>query len=671
MSTPSLALPVPGVVHGVYPQRAGAAAGKAGRRRGPFASSWAWGGVTRERARRRLVDAVRIELIDAPSATSPEFTAWVAQVRRAIAREGLRGQALVGALACAAQACADTLGMMPFDTQIRAAAVMLDDRLAEMATGEGKTIAALLAAAAAALAGIPVHLLTANDYLAARDAKSLASVYQRLGLEVACARPGQSSAERRATYRADVVYGTAREFIFDYLRDRLAGVSVGSSVRSRLGAIARRAPGRTALAGPGPLMRGLCFALIDEADSVLIDEARTPFVLAEAARDDEKLQANRAALALARTLHREFDFTVSAAGRAVELTEVGRHRVRVEWQDVPERWRHHRIAVNLVESALAALHLYRRDVDYVVRAGKVEIVDATTGRVAEGRQWSQGLHQLIELKERCQPTPAQRTVAQLSFQAFFPRYLKLGGMSGTLLESRTELSRVYGLPVEPVPLHQPSRRECRGTRVYIGARQRWRAVIVSIRRCQARGQPVLVGTDSVADSIALSRRLARLGIGHRVLHARQDEAEAEVVADAGAAGAVTVATNMAGRGTDIRLDVAARQAGGLHVICCQQNASLRIDRQLWGRAARQGDPGSYETLLSVTGGLLARRLPGAVRESITRLAASDGELPGPLARALVAWTRRLEDGHARRQREQLLKLDEHLGERLSFAGTTP
>ena len=660
-----LLLPVPGALQGRYPQRPLASGDAVDRmlRRMTAALPEAFG----RRRRARFVAAVRHARTQAPPFGCAAFDTWIRTVRAGVGRDGLTDDALAPAMAAATIACHHVLGLDPFDTQIITARVMLDARLAEMATGEGKTVAALLAAASAAMAGIPVHLMTANDYLAARDAAELAPVYAALGLRVACLDTDASPQARRDAYRADVTYGTAREFIFDYLRDRLAGVGVGSGLRGRLrvhAAVPGAAPGA---ATSGPVMRGLCLALIDEADSVLIDEARTPFVLARAEHDPGQIEACRRALKIAGRLTRDFDFTTQSATRSAELTDLGRQRADLEAAGLPGIWRHRRQREALLETALSALHLYRRDVDYVVRAGKVEIVDVNTGRIADGRVWSHGLHTLIELKEGCAPSPGQRTAAQLSFQRFFPRYLRLGGMSGTLTEAAGELASTYGLRVERVPLRRASRRVDLGTRVYTDPRSRWRAVIASIRAQTGRGRPVLVGTDSIADSMALSRRLHRLRVAHQVLTAHQSAEEAQAVAGAGRAGTVTIATNMAGRGTDIKLDDTARAAGGLHVICCQQNASGRIDRQLWGRAARQGDPGSHETLLCLSQGLLGSRLPPQLRLWVSRVAAPRAPLPDALARMLVAGVRSTEEARHRAQRMAMMRADAQLADSLSFS----
>ncbi len=656
-------IPVPGAALGRYPQRRHGRPGWLERAHRALLAMDAGSDAKRRRARRAFVEKVHAAQAGLPAPSSGEFVRAVHEARAELGRCGFTDAALARGFALVRASCAHLIGIELYDSQITAARVMLDDRLAEMATGEGKTHAALLAAATAAMMGIPVHVITANDYLAARDAGELAPVFRFLGLSVGCVVAQMPDGERRDAYAQDVCYCTAKELIFDYLRDRTRG---GGAADGELRARLRGQAGADPLSAP--LLRGLCLALIDEADSILLDEARTPFVLARTDADPEQAAAHRAALELARSLTPGFDFGLRQAVRAAELTAHGRRHIEVAAAELEGIWRIRRFREEVVEQALAALHLYRRDVDYVVGAGKVEIVDPNTGRVAQGRVWSRGLHQLIELKEGCEPTPAQRTVAQLTFQRFFPRYLKLGGMSGTLSEARAELLAVYGIDVEPVPLRTPSRRRQMPTRVFTSAKLRWRAVIASIRRQHAAGRPVLVGTDSVADSERLSRMLRRLGLAHRVLNAVQDAGEADLVAQAGEAARITVATNMAGRGTDIKLAPAAAAAGGLHVISCQHNASRRIDRQLHGRAARQGDPGSVETLLSLQEGLLLRHLSAKSRGLLSAAARRDGALPERLSRALVRHVQRVEERRARTDRARVMKNDEEMDRRLGIGG---
>ena len=504
---------------------------------------------------------------------------WDEQIedaRLALLRHGWASKALCQALACVAHAIDTTLGRRLSDQQLLAAAMLLDQRLVEMPTGEGKSLALAAAAAVAALAGVPTHVITANDYLAERDGLAMAPLWERLGLRVGYVLRATEPNQRREIYRRDIVYTTAKEVAFDHLRDHLGGGLI-----------------------PSPVLRGLCLALLDEADSILLDEAVVPLVISASQELPPAAQTQRRALwwqalKLAQALQWH-EHAEGMTGLRARLSPSGLARLQQMTADLNGPWRRARLRLALVEQALAALHLLKRDQHYVIREGAIELLDTLTGRLAEGRVWSQGLQMLIELKEGCKPSPPTQTLAQTTFQRFFMRYWQLGGLSGTLVESRREFKSVYGLSIVTMPPRQPSMRQDRGLRFFDTPEERWQAVVEAVAMRHGRGQPVLIGTDTVSDSETLSARLRNRGIEHQVLNAHHDHREAAIVALAGRSGAVTVATRMAGRGTDITLDGEALKAGGLHVIACQNNESGRMDRQLLGRAARQGQPGSTET----------------------------------------------------------------------------
>lgn len=507
---------------------------------------------------------------------SADTTLALPTCRQRLRRDGFTADTLALALAHVLQATQHKLGLRLHDTQLLAATLMLDQQLVEMATGEGKTLAMAAAAAVAALAGIPVHVVTANDYLAERDAQTLAPLFEALGLTVAHIAPAMTPEQRRPVYAQDVVYATAKEVAFDYLRD-----------------------GLSAPQGAPPLLRGLSLALIDEADSILLDEASVPLIISQAQQGQAAQQAHRRAvwwqaLHLARRLRDHGDYTVDTGRHSAALTPAGEQHMAGPAEALGGVWRRPRLRHELLGLAVTALHALQRDQHYLVREGKVELLDTLTGRVAVGRVWSQGLHTLIELKEGCTPSAPTETLAQITFQRFFKRYWRLGGLSGTLVEARTELRSLYDVDVVRVPERLPSQRQTGPTLVFATPDQRWHAVAERAQQMQAQGRPMLIGTDSVHDSEQLSRHLQQAGIAHTVLNARQDQHEAHIVAQAGQAGRVTVATRMAGRGTDISLDERALAAGGLHVIHCQRNESRRMDRQLAGRCARQGQAGSTE-----------------------------------------------------------------------------
>jgi preprotein translocase subunit SecA len=592
----------------------------------------------------------------------PAQQARLRQVQLRLASEGLRGEALEQAFALVSRQCQRVLGWSPFASQLIAARAILDSLLVEMATGEGKTLAIAIASAVGALAGVPVHVITANDYLVERDADNLAPLHAALGLRVGRITSRSDGAGRRAAYACDITYCTAKEIGFDYLRDRVGSRRLRGEVRWRADRLAGRVADET-------LLRGLCMAIVDEADSILIDEARVPLILSRATDGRREHDDYAQALSLSRQLLEHRDFAVDQQARRVRISPEGEQRlaaITALAATLPPAWRNRRFREEWVEQALSALHVFRRDRDYIVRDGRVEIVDATTGRVAAGRSWSRGLHQLIELKEGCQPTPAHVTAAQITFQRLFRRYHRLAGVSGTLRESASELADVYGLPVVRVPLRRPAQRRVLPTRLFADRQSLWVAVAERVAELRASGRPVLVGTDSVADSEALARTLANAGIDCRVLNARQDREEAETVALAGARAQVTVTTSMAGRGTDIPLGPGVEALGGLHVISCQHNGARRIDRQLLGRCARQGVAGSSERLLSVDSDLLRKHCPAfwlsALRRRLQRPAAQAA------ARLLAHLVQRVEESREGAARRRMLLDDERTERQLAFGG---
>ena len=650
-------LPMPGLLWGDYPERRTAAPDR--RRPALPAALRAVADRTqrlRGRAQARLLADFTTQRSAFRMLDERQLRETVLTLRLALQTDGLLETHIARAFALIGVACERTLDISVFDTQVIAADIVLGNRLAEMATGEGKTHAVALAAATAALAGVPVHVVTANDYLAARDAELLRPLYAALGLSVGAAMQGQQAVQRRAAYACDITYCTAKELVFDYLRDGLGRTR--DPLQQHLNQLAGEA-------GEPPLLRGLCMAIVDEADSILIDEARVPFILSRALDNEQESGYLSQSLAIARRLRTDADFRLDVPVRTAALTDEGRARLATMVQGHAAVWRNSLHRDEMVSAALAALHLYRRDRHYLVRDGKVLIIDDTTGRVAPGRAWSRGLHQLIELKEGCTPTAPQETAAQITYQRFFPRYLRLGGLSGTLRESAGELRAHYDLAVQRVPLRRPDRRTVFPARLFRDQAALWESVAQRVVELNGNCRPVLVGTDTVADSEALSQHLVALGVKHAVLNARNDQAEALVVARAGQRGAITIATNMAGRGTDIRLGSGVAAFGGLHVLCCQLNPARRIDRQLAGRCARQGDPGSVETWLAADTPLFRQALPAILRRLIAARAAA---LPSPLVRALATSVpRRVERRHLE-ERKRLLQQDKTLDRRLSFGG---
>lgn len=540
-------------------------------------------------------------------------------------RERLKGGETLDAIlpeafATVREAGIRSLGMRHFDVQMIGAMVLNDGKIPEMRTGEGKTLVATLAVYLNAIEGKGVHLVTVNDYLARRDAEWMGRLYNALGMSVGVIYSGQDHDEKKAAYQADITYGTNNEFGFDYLRDNMS------------------------FSKEHKVQRGLNFAVVDEVDSILIDEARTPLIISGPADDDTSLYAKinvlvpqlvRAEGATVDGVEPEGDFTIDEKGKQVHMTEAG----QMHSEEILEKaglieegtslYDPSNIALlHHLNAALRAHHLYQRNVEYIVRDGKIVIVDEFTGRVMPGRRWSEGLHQALEAKEGVDVERENQTLASITFQNYFRLYNKLSGMTGTADTEAVEFYEIYGLEVVVIPTNRGTARIDMGDRVYLTAAEKFEAIAEDIQEFHMKGQPILVGTASIEVSELISGYLSKAGIKHEVLNAKQHEREADIIANAGMPGAVTIATNMAGRGTDIVLggsldsvleaipesDQAARDqarqeweerhqrvkdVGGLFVVGTERHESRRIDNQLRGRAGRQGDPGASLFYLSL------------------------------------------------------------------------
>lgn len=584
-------------------------------------------------------------------------------LRSALLNRGFDNELVARAFALVRVAAQRQVGMTHFPVQLIGGCLMLQGMLPEMETGEGKTLTATLPAAAAALAGMPVHVITVNDYLAERDGELMQPVYQALGLSVGITRPQQQPAQRQAAYAADITYCTNKDIGFDYLRDSLTLST-------------KRARGRLLLqklTGSGDaldrlLLRGLHFAIVDEADSVLVDEARTPLVISGAGDAAAESELFRLALDAASGLAPEFDYVLDRTNRMARLTDQGRVRLKELSAGLPPSWRSARAREEIAQQALAAAHLFDRDVHYLVRDGKVMIIDEYTGRVMPDRSWERGLQQLIEVKEACAVTGRRPTLARITYQRLFRRYIRLSGMTGTAMEVAPELEAVYGLRAVRVPTNRPVARTDLGTRLYADRGRKWDAVAHTLAQLRDAGRPVLAGSRSVAASEELCAVLAARGLPHVLLNARQDREEAEIIAAAGQAGRITVATNMAGRGTDIRPEPGVLARGGLHVVLTEFHESGRIDRQLFGRCGRQGDPGSYEAIVSLDDDILRRHARGAAGAFAARYAGATAPLPAWIATTLKTIAQRAAEAANSRDRRATMELDRRLDTALAFAG---
>ncbi len=576
-----------------------------------------------------------------------------------VAVQAGHAQGLAEVLAIVREGARRSLGKRPFDTQLMGAAVLLEGRLAEMQTGEGKTLTAGLAAAAAGAAGLPTHVVTVNDYLAKRDAELMAPLFGFFGLQVGVVWAMLEHEAKREAYARPITYCTNQTLVFDYLRDRVTAGGRMSPAQMQ----ARLLHGGL----PQPLLlRGLHFAIVDEADSILIDEARTPLILSERQGEPPDAADYRQALDVARGLQSGLHFGIDAARHSLHFEDAGPDAVKAATASLGGVWAVARGREHLVSQALRALHLYQRDQHYVVIDGQVQIVDEYTGRVLDGRSWEGGLHQMIEAKEGLTLTAPARTLARITFQRFFCRYLRLAGMSGTAAEVAPELNAVYRLDVVRLPTHRPERRVTPPPRFVRTQAHKWQLVRAACLAQLEAGRPVLVGTRSVAASVALSEVLGPRVV-HRVLNARQDAEEADIVATAGERDALTVATNMAGRGTDIHLGEGVAVAGGLAVLLTEFHDSARIDRQLVGRGARQGDPGLALAVVALDDAVFTAHAAW-LQGLIGRLFAGRDELPA----WALALLRRVAQGHAGRlhaaMRRRTLRADRQLDNLLGFAG---
>ena len=578
------------------------------------------------------------------------------------------------AFAAVREAGRRALGMRPFDVQLIGGVTLHEGRIAEMRTGEGKTLVATLPAYLNALSAHAVHLVTVNDYLASRDARWMGPLYNFMGLSVGVVRSGQSPQDKRAAYRSDIIYGTNNEFGFDYLRDNMA-----FSLQDKF-------------------QGALNFAIVDEVDSILIDEARTPLIISGAAQDSSELykRINRLVPRLERDAEdREGHYTIDEKLRQVELTEGGHEFVEelLGAEGLLEDGDSLYASTNLsllhhVHTGLRAHVLFQRDVEYIVQGGQVVLIDEHTGRTMPGRRLSEGLHQAIEAKEGVAIQSESQTLASTTFQNYFRLYDKLAGMTGTADTEAFEFRQIYGLDVMVIPTNKPMVREDMNDVVYLTREEKFAAIVEDVKHCREHGAPALVGTASVETSEELSERFRKAGIEHKVLNAKYHEQEAEIIAQAGRPGVVTIATNMAGRGTDIvlggnleaelrqggelpeerrqaiRTDWEARharvlEAGGLHILGTERHESRRIDNQLRGRAGRQGDPGVSRFYLSLEDNLMRIFASDRVKNFMQALGMEKGEaIEHRMVTNAIEKAQRKVEGRNFDIRKQLLEYDD-------------
>ena len=598
----------------------------------------------------------------------------------AVASRALRGRTRGGAsldtfipeafgLACAA--IRRIHGYQPFDVQLAAGIVMHFGGLVELATGEGKTLCAIAPAYLNALPGKGVHVTTVNDYLAKRDAQEMGPVYELLGLTVGCLQQKMEDQARQEAYKADITYGTGSEFGFDFLRDRMklrGGQAHANPFWSGwTGGATRQDPRVQRAENP------LSYAIVDEADSIFIDEGRTPLVIANPTRaaTDEEQVVYKWADGVVKDLEPARHFTIDLKKEKADLTDEGKQVVR--YSNPPTGQHAHAMdkLIKHIEKAVMAYHRFKRNEHYYVSDdGKVVIIDERTGRAMPDRHWQEGQHQAVEAKEGVQVTLQSDHAAQVTYMNFYRLYKKLGGMSGTLIPNFWELRAVYRRWTTKIPTNRPVKRVQMPDAVFPTEQAKFAAVVESVRQMVAAGRPVLIGTRTVDKSEALSKLLTEAGVEHRVLNARQDKQENEIVSQAGQPGRVTVATNMAGRGTDIKLGPGVAAAGGLHVIGTERHDAERVDRQLAGRAGRQGDPGSAQFFLSLEDFLL-EGLGKKAHADLTATGRAGGNRNWQGYLPLFKLAQKRQERKHRRQRLDLMNYDKHRQEQLSDLGADP
>ena len=539
-----------------------------------------------------------------------------------------------------------SLRMRHYDVQIVGGIALFHGCIAEMQTGEGKTLTATLPLILHSLVGKVAHLATVKDYLAKRDAEWMTPLFDLLGFKVGIVLTESTSEQRRSAYNADITYGTAKEFGFDFLRDRLLMRAQGRAHNDFLGAGSNQ---RWSGQGDQPVQRGMHFSLVDEADSILIDEARTPLIIGSLGDEARKavIASYQWAAEHASSFELDDHFTIEEDTRKIELTAKGRQKVRT----LPRNEDIWMVALvdlyEFTERAIKVFRDYHLDRQYVIRDDEIVIVDEFTGRLAEGRKWRDGIHQAIEAKEKIQVTVPTGQAARITVQDLFLRYKHLAGMTGTAATSAKELRRIYKTPVVQVPTNRPPQRIKLADRVYGTMMAKFEAIVKEVVDIHAQGRPILIGTRSIDKSSILAKMLQEKGLEVQVLNAHEVAREADIVAEAGRPGRITVATNMAGRGTDVKLAKGVQEMGGMMVICTELHDAARIDRQLIGRCGRQGDPGSYRQYLSLDDEILRSGLGSKRYDGLKAMGENSTEAYHSYAGLFRRAQRRVERKHFR------------------------
>ncbi len=579
-------------------------------------------------------------------------------------RDTQDSEKLIPAMAAIREAADRKLGLRPFSVQLMGALALHRGYLLEMATGEGKTLTAGLAAILAGWTKRPCHVVTVNDYLVQRDAEWLEPLYHFCGVRVGFVVFWMGQPERAKNYGCDVTYVTSKELLADFLRDRLHLGRMQNPTRRLI----RRMLQPQLEGQEGLVLRGLHTAIVDEADSVLIDEAVTPLIIAANRENQSLREAARVAGEMIHALRPEIDYHSNPRYKEIELTKVGLQKLVEQASHLPGFWKGHDRRLELVVQALVAREFFHRDQQYIIEGDKLVIVDEFTGRPMPQRSWRGGMHQAVEAKEGLPISDPTETIARLSFQRFFRCFYKLSGMTGTAREAAGEIWQIYGLPTVAIPTNVPCIRQQWPDRFFLDEKSKWEAILAEIEKIHATGRPLLIGTRSVLVSERLWQMLVVRGLEAKILNATRLKEEAEIITLAGDRGRIMIATNMAGRGTDIKLGHGVAAAGGLHVIGTEWHESGRVDRQLFGRAGRQGDPGSAQAFASADDELLRKFLSKPAQKIL--LEAWQRKLPGKerIAKAALKSAQKKAQLLAFKQRREVLRSDVWLDDALSFAG---
>jgi len=654
----------PGIVQGVYPEREHKDDGFIDNFVNSAIKLFSSDALFVSNAHRVFVKKVKKYEQRIISMDEQEIASFTQSLRNKLQSQGIQQNLAIEAFALIKEISYRTIGMRHYDVQVLGGWVMLNGMITEMNTGEGKTLTATLPACTAAMAGVPVHIVTVNDYLVQRDMALMAPIYHSLGLTVGAITEQMDSEQRQNAYACDITYCTNKQLAFDYLRDRLVLKTKVNKIQLRIDKLDKKNTLVNKLH-----LRGLCFAIIDEVDSVLIDEARTPLILSREGKEMGMQQIVTEAMTCCEHLVEHEHFQIDFKSRVIEFSEHGKEKIRELVVDYAGVWSGYQRSLELITQALTAKYLFIRDQHYLVKDDKIQIVDEYTGRVMADRSWEYGLHQMLEAKEGCKITAQKETLAKISYQQFFRRYFLLAGMTGTAKEVGRELWSVYHLDPLKVPTHHPDIKKRFTTKVFKTAALKWAGLVKHVVDIHQKGRPILIGTRSVEFSEHISKLLYENGLNHEVLNARQDAHEADIIQKAGLKGQITVATNMAGRGTDIKLAEKVAEIGGLHVIATECHEARRIDRQLFGRCGRQGDPGSYVMFVSFEDELVLKFCPRYLQGFFNRFSRYDNFIVHFLIERFVfRKSQEIAEKKFEKDRKNLLKIDTRLKSLLAFSG---